>query len=180
MENVREFVDQYILLGVDTRQEFTMVDGVMVGSYAIWFLIILRLLYLKGKNVKDARYIRNEMIYAMALLAPLCITIKLQFIPFLLVNIGFYCLLIWAARSETKAIIANEQMGVTGNWRKDLDLQMGEFRRMIPEEKDEYFQKLAERQSKMGWHYEVKPLTMTLVYWLPALAASVFAHLYFL
>jgi hypothetical protein len=180
MENIRVFVDQYILLGVGTHLGFTIVDGVMVGSYAIWFLIILRLLYLKGKNEKDARYIRNEMIYAMALFAPLCITIKLQFIPFLLVNLGFYCLLVWAARCETKAILANEQIGVTGNWPKDMDLQAGEFRRMITEEKDEYFEKLAERQCQMGWRYEIKPLTMTLVYWLPALVASVFAHLYYM
>ena len=107
MEGFWEFVNQYIVLGADPYQGFTVVDGLMVGSYAIWFLIVLRLLSLKVKNEKDARYILNEMIYTTAFLAPIWMTTKLQLIPFLIVNLGFYCLVVWAAKSEKKAININ-------------------------------------------------------------------------
>lgn len=180
MEHFWAFVDKYIVFGADTHFELNAVDWVQVGIYALWFLGILRLLYLKVKDVKDARYLRNEMVYLMVLFSPIWMTIKLQLIPFLIVNMGIYWLMVWVAKSEEKAIAANEQIGITSNWPKNWDLEAGEFRRMIPEEKEEYFQKLAERQSKMGWHKEVKLLNLTLIYWLPALAASLFAHLYFM
>lgn len=179
MQNFWIFADKYIVVA-GPHPGINAVDWVMLGSCVAWFLVLLRGVYLKVKDVKDARYLRNEFIYATALLAPIWITSKLQLIPFLFVNLGFYCIMIWASKSEKKTIHANEQIGITGNWPKNWELEAGEFRRMIPKEKKEYFQELAERQNQMGWRAEVKPLTLTLVYWLPALTASVFVHLYYM